>query len=281
MLNRIITGIMLSVIFLAALYYLPLIYISFIFSIISLYGFYEWLKISGESSSSILFNLIMMIILMLLLIYYHSHSTVILLTYISLFIWIIIPFDMLYDSKLYKKLLKSKPSLVGLYMILSAWFLLISLGSTSETSVIEDNKYLLFSSTDSSIHMYLFFLVALISTTDTSGYFIGRFFGEEKLCQDISPNKTIIGLLGSLFIPIILFSLIYNYIFSIPILIEDLFFMLLCCIYCTYGDLFVSIFKRFFNVKDTGDILPGHGGVLDRLDSYLPTISIFQIWLFL
>jgi phosphatidate cytidylyltransferase len=43
----------------------------------------------------------------------------------------------------------------------------------------------------------------------------------------------------------------------------------------------VSIFKRFFNVKDTGDILPGHGGVLDRLDSYLPTISIFQIWLFL
>ena len=131
-------------IFLAALFFLPLIYISFIFSIISLYGFYEWLKISGESSSSILFNLIMMIILMLLLIYYHSHSTVILLTYISLFIWIIIPFDMLYDSKLYKKLLKSKPSLVGLYMILSAWFLLISLGSTSETSVIEDNKYLLF-----------------------------------------------------------------------------------------------------------------------------------------
>ena len=281
MLNRIITGIILSVIFLAALFFLPLFYISFIFSIISLYGFYEWLKISGESSSSILFNLIMMIILMLLLIYYHSHSTVILLTYISLFIWIIIPFDMLYDSKLYKKLLKSKPSLVGLYMILSAWFLLISLGSTSETFVIEDNKYLLFSSTDSSIHMYLFFLVALISTTDTSGYFIGRFFGEEKLCQDISPNKTIIGLLGSLFIPIILFSLIYNYIFSIPILIEDLFFMLLCCIYCTYGDLFVSIFKRFFNVKDTGDILPGHGGVLDRLDSYLPTISIFQIWLFL
>ena len=126
--NRIITGIILSVIFLAALFFLPLFYISFIFSIISLYGFYEWLKISGESSSSILFNLIMMIILMLLLIYYHSHSTVILLTYISLFIWIIIPFDMLYDSKLYKKLLKSKPSLVGLYMILSTWFLLISLG---------------------------------------------------------------------------------------------------------------------------------------------------------
>ena len=47
------------------------------------------------------------------------------------------------------------------------------------------------------------------------------------------------------------------------------------------GALFVSTFKRFYNVKDTGNILPGHGGILDRLDSYLPTISIFQIWLFL
>jgi phosphatidate cytidylyltransferase len=281
MLNRIITGIMLIASFYVALFHLPLIYISSIFSIISLYGFYEWLKISRESSLSIIFNLGMMIILMLLLIFFHSHSTVMLLTYVSLFFWIIIPIDMLYGSKLYKKLLKSNSSLVGLYMIISAWFLLISLGSTSETSVIEDNKYLLFSITDSNMHMYLFFLIALISTTDASGYFIGRFFGEAKLCKDISPNKTLIGLFGSLFIPIILFSLIFNYAFSIPILIEDLFFMLLCCIYCTYGDLFVSIFKRYFNVKDTGDILPGHGGVLDRLDSYLPTISIFQIWFFL
>ena len=43
----------------------------------------------------------------------------------------------------------------------------------------------------------------------------------------------------------------------------------------------MSTFKRFNNVKDTGKILPGHGGILDRLDSYLPTIPIFQIWLFL
>ena len=47
------------------------------------------------------------------------------------------------------------------------------------------------------------------------------------------------------------------------------------------GDLFISLLKRKAKMKDTGSILPGHGGVLDRLDSYLPTISIFQIWLFL
>ena len=57
--------------------------------------------------------------------------------------------------------------------------------------------------------------------------------------------------------------------------------MLLCCVYCTFGDLFMSIFKRHFDVKDTGNLLPGHGGILDRLDSYLPTVAIFQFWLFL
>ena len=49
----------------------------------------------------------------------------------------------------------------------------------------------------------------------------------------------------------------------------------------TFGDLFMSIFKRHFDVKDTGNLLPGHGGILDRLDSYLPTVAIFQFWLFL
>tara|TARA_B100001778_G_scaffold319482_1_gene309007 strand:- start:99 stop:572 length:474 start_codon:yes stop_codon:yes gene_type:complete len=157
----------------------------------------------------------------------------------------------------------------------------MSLGSTSSASVIEDNQYLLFSMTEPNIRIYLLSLITVISLSDASGYFFGKIFGNAKLCEDISPNKTIVGFIGSLMVPIIFFILLFTFILDKPYMIEDLLFMLLCCIYCTVGDLFMSIYKRFRNVKDTGSILPGHGGILDRVDSYLPTVSIFQIWLFL
>ena len=208
--------------------------------------------------------------------------------YISMFSYmfiyvdmILILFDMYLGSRIYKAFLTYNSSAIGLYMILTSWFLIMSLGSTSAVSVIEPNKYLLFSMSDSNIYIYLLSLIAIISIADASGYFIGKYFGKKKLCEYISPNKTIIGLVGSILIPLILYISIFIFILNKSVMIEDLLFMLLCCVYCTIGDLFMSTFKRFYNVKDTGKILPGHGGILDRLDSYLPTISIFQIWLFL
>jgi len=281
MLNRIITGSILSLLILVILFYLPLFYAAVIFSLFSLIGFYEWLKVSKKTRVSIYLYLLLMIFLMSLLLFYHNHQIVVVSAYLSLSIWFLISIDMFFGSKIYKKILDYQSSLIGLYMIINAWFLIISMGSTSTASVIEDNTYLLFSVNNSNIHLYLLFLISIITITDTSGYFSGKLFGNTKLCQTISPNKTIVGLFGSILIPILIFSLLYMFMFTSPLIIEDLLFMLLCCVYCTFGDLFMSIFKRHFNVKDTGNLLPGHGGVLDRLDSYLPTIAIFQIWLFL
>ena len=281
MLSRIVTGFSLAFVFLALLLYLPLFYTGLIFTLISIYGFYEWLIVSNQSNQSILANLLVMVASMIMLLIYHNHQMVLIASYLSLFIWILILFDMYFGSRIYKRALAFNSSVIGLYMIITAWFLIMSLGTTSSVSVIEPNKYLLFSMSDSNIHMYLLFLIAIISLTDASGYFVGKLFGKKKLCEHISPNKTILGLLGSLLIPLISYVLIFIFILNKPLMIEDLLFMLLCCIYCTIGDLFVSTFKRFYSVKDTGKILPGHGGLLDRLDSYLPTISIFQIWLFI
>ena len=122
---------------------------------------------------------------------------------------------------------------------------------------------------------------SLVSLVDTSAYTIGKLYGSTPLAENISPNKTLEGFISSLLIPLTIIYFSLTYLFNIPILINDLLFILLCSTYCTIGDLFISILKRNNEVKDTGGLLPGHGGVLDRVDSYLPVIPIFQFWLFL
>ena len=278
MLNRVLTGLTLGIFFIGLLIYMPLFYIGIIFSLVSIYGYYEWLSVSKKP---IAMNLFLIIFLMILLLFYHTHSTVVIFAYLSLIIWILVLIDMYFGSRFYKKVLSHASSFIGMYMIISAWFMLISIGGTSSVGVTQSNQYLMFSLFNTNVNIYLISLIALVSLTDISGYFIGKIMGKKKLCKNISPNKTIAGLFGSILLPVSFYMLIFNYILAIPFLISDLLFILLFCIFCTIGDLFISTFKRFYHVKDTGNILPGHGGVLDRLDSYLPTISIFQIWLFL
>jgi len=281
MLNRIFTGIALASFFLILLLFSNGLIIGLLFSIIAIYGYYEWLAICNISRSNMYFFLSLAILLMILLLKYHTHSIVLLFTYFSIFIWLMMLLDLLLNLNIYKKLLSASSGIIGLIFIIITWFLFISLGSTSSTEIAVHN-YLLFSYPElSGLNKYYLFLIGLVSLTDISGYFVGKTIGKNSLCPSISPKKTVEGFIGSLIIPSVIFFILFDLVFSIPILISDIFFMLLCCIFCTIGDLSVSVYKRFHGVKDSGKILPGHGGVLDRLDSYLPTISILNIWLFL
>ena len=281
MLNRIFTGIALASFFLILLLFSNGFIIGLLFSIIAIYGYYEWLAICNISRSNMYLFLSLAILLMILLLKYHTHSIVSLFTYFSIFIWLMMLLDLLLDLNIYKKLLSASSSIVGLIFIIITWFLFVSLGSTSSTEIAVHN-YLLFSYPElSGLNKYYLFLIGLVSLTDMSGYFVCKTIGKNSLCPSISPKKTVEGFIGSLIIPSVIFFILFDLVFSIPILISDIFFMLLCCIFCTIGDLSVSVYKRFHGVKDSGKILPGHGGVLDRLDSYLPTISILNIWLFL
>ena len=281
MLNRIFTGIALASFFLLLLIFSNGFIIGILFSIIAIYGYYEWLVIQNNSMPNIYFFLSLAALLMILLLRYHTHSIVLIFAYFSIFLWLMMLFDLLLKLNIYKKFLGISSSIVGLVFIVTTWFLFISLGSTSNVEILE-HSYLLFSYPESSdLNKYYLFLISIVSLTDISGYFVGKTIGKNSLCPLISPKKTVEGFIGSLIIPLIIFFISFNFIFSIPILISDVIFMLLCCIFCTVGDLSVSVYKRFHNVKDSGNILPGHGGILDRLDSYLPTISILHIWLFL
>lgn len=110
--------------------------------------------------------------------------------------------------------------------------------------------------------------------SDTFAYFIGSLFGSHKLAPRISPNKTIEGFLGSIVgttaAAIIFGSLIFNF----P-LMQMAQAGILLSIAATLGDLVESVIKRFARIKDSGFLIPGHGGVLDRFDSIFFTAPIF------
>ena len=118
----------------------------------------------------------------------------------------------------------------------------------------------------------VFFLYALsiCICSDMGGYIIGKNIGGKKLTK-ISPNKTISGSLGSFcfsMLPLLVFNNFDKfeyYLYSI----DNFLFCLKVSLVCQLGDLFISYFKRKAKVKDTGRILPGHGGILDRIDGII------------
>ena len=135
-----------------------------------------------------------------------------------------------------------------------------------------------------SFESALFFIVVLCICicSDTGGYVFGNIIGGKKLTK-ISPNKTISGTIGSFIfsiLPIFLIDL-QNYIdINFYFSLKNILFCLIISLTCQLGDLFISYFKRLNKVKNTGDILPGHGGLLDRIDGIIfaiPTASILKL----
>jgi phosphatidate cytidylyltransferase len=111
--------------------------------------------------------------------------------------------------------------------------------------------------------------ILMVSTHDMGAYFFGRLYGKHLLCPTISPGKTWEGLAGGFFLSISVSYVAYSY-FQLP-LQPFPFLLLTLCInsVAVAGDLFESMLKRQAHLKDSGTLLPGHGGLLDRLDSLL------------
>jgi phosphatidate cytidylyltransferase len=121
-------------------------------------------------------------------------------------------------------------------------------------------------------------LITIVFSGDTLAYFGGKFFGKNKLSPSLSPQKTIEGGITGLFGSCLVSVILGHYFFSQD---SSLFFALLGLIagvFAQTGDLFESLLKRIAKVKDSGKIMPGHGGVLDRVDGVLfaaPIVYLF------
>lgn len=121
---------------------------------------------------------------------------------------------------------------------------------------------------DNNLIVWYPFIIAFV--TDTSAYFSGRFFGKHKLIPDVSPNKTKEGAVGGV-IGSIIASTAFAYLFDPSLIGFAMVTGLLGSVFSQYGDLLASKIKRYVGIKDYGNIMPGHGGILDRFDSIIVT----------
>ncbi|MEO0542552.1 MAG: phosphatidate cytidylyltransferase [Pseudomonadota bacterium] len=119
------------------------------------------------------------------------------------------------------------------------------------------------------------FLCAVVFSTDIGAYFVGRWIGGPKLSPGISPNKTISGALGGLIAAVIFASLTYAAFGRSPVWVAALLAIPLS-VASQFGDLYESWMKRGAGVKDSGKLIPGHGGVMDRVDGLL--FAAFGLW---
>mgnify|MGYP003311555145 FL=1 len=180
-----------------------------------------------------------------------------------------------------------------IFSIFISLFLLRDLFSTKNLTIVIIKKYFrfVFYVTSSFIFIYLianfngFYdpsiilgCFILIWVNDSFAYMVGKKFGKQKLFYSISPHKTVEGFLGGLLFCCISASIVSRYVDDSISTSNWLTMAIIVSVFGTLGDLIESKFKRESNVKDSGKIMPGHGGILDRLDSIIfasPYIYLF------
>ena len=121
----------------------------------------------------------------------------------------------------------------------------------------------------------------IVWATDSGAYFIGRRFGQHKLLPAVSPNKTIEGSLGGILSAVVVafvFMLVDKSVYAPHNFIVMLFLVVLFSIFGQFGDLVESSIKRRYGVKDSGKLIPGHGGILDRFDSMIFVFPIMHFF---
>lgn len=145
-------------------------------------------------------------------------------------------------------------------------YLGLTLGTLSMTRLLPQGEWL------------IFFLLLVTWASDTGAYYVGTLYGRHRLAPTISPKKTVEGLVGGLISAVIVAYVARWWFFPDFSSLDCLILATLLTLTGLWGDLTESAMKRSVGIKDSGGILPGHGGMLDRLDSLLFTAPIFYYY---
>jgi phosphatidate cytidylyltransferase len=130
-------------------------------------------------------------------------------------------------------------------------------------------------------YAYPLSIILMIWANDTFAYFIGSWLGKNKLMPDVSPQKSVEGFVGGIVFTITTALLVYYYLLpdaSFWTIYDVVIIAIIVGVFGTMGDLVESKLKRLANVKDSGNLLPGHGGILDRFDAWFLSIPMIDIY---
>ena len=262
LIKRIITASILLPIFILAIYQLPQILFQVLLLIIMSLAAYEWTILSKFTHFyqyvSFTALLLSAIIIAVYIISITPALSIIYTVWIALIFWLANIVFVIFYPKLQFFWYKNWQirAINGVLLLVPTLILLITLHNNSK-------KLLL-----------LFF--SIIWAADIGAYFLGKYCGKHKLIPKVSPNKTIEGIIGGV-LSSLLVMFIYTIINNINFNIYHFIFIIILVGFSIIGDLYESLFKRASNSKDSGQLLPGHGGILDRIDSISSAIPIFTV----
>lgn len=254
---RVITAIVMLIVVVGLILFARRYYVlTLVGTLLTLAG-WEWLSIVGIKK--IIPKVILLFFGCLAVILQAKYIGIDVLLQVMFFFWLATIY-MLVAYPRYKSFWQS--SLVGL-----------GLGYLLFVSVFAASKYIY----DLGNYWFLYAL-SLIWIADTSAYYCGKNWGKKKLLPQVSPGKTLLGALAAIFSSLVLAWLSSMFIFHGHGQLWSFWLLSgLTALFGIVGDLLESLFKRAHSVKDSGSLLPGHGGVLDRIDGLLAGLPIFAL----
>jgi len=259
--QRIITAVILVIVLLAALFAVNPIFWRFVISAVVLVAFWEWLrfcKITSLSAQGLSFCLFIALFLIL----QSGILPVSFLVSVTCLVWALcLCFTFTDRLEVFNQPVVKL--VVGLWLLSAVGHLVI------EFKYLQNGIY------------WILCCLAAIWAADIGAYFVGKRFGKNKLAPNISPGKTVEGLLGGLVLVLVLYIPVLFSLFTPMQATILLVTVVVTAMISVAGDLFESKLKRFAGLKDSSQILPGHGGVLDRIDSLLAGIPFFVLGLLL
>jgi phosphatidate cytidylyltransferase len=263
--QRIITALLLAIAVICCIFILPESGFGLFILIILLLAAWEWANLLGLSMTAKVIYCASIIVLVGITWWLESYKSLLwpfLLTagiyWVYVLVWLV-----RYTRQPASKDHTAVLLLSGLVVLIAPWIALMGLRSLPEFGA-----------------GYVLFLLIMIAAADTGAYFSGRLWGRHKLAPQISPGKTWEGVLGA-----IAATLVIALSGALWFQVEPLYWMmfvgicLLTVLFSIIGDLFESMIKRQKGVKDSGNLLPGHGGVLDRIDSLTAAAPLFLLGL--